>query len=125
MAVAPAIFSADASGSGPAAAQVIRVRNNEQTTESALGPIDLGPATDQVILVLYGCGIRGRTAQSAVAVTIGGVSAPIQYAGAQPAYTALDQMNVVIPRALAGRGTVDVVTTVDGLVANTVTVNIR
>jgi uncharacterized protein (TIGR03437 family) len=106
---------------------VVRVRaEGSQSIESALGPIDLGPATDQVILVLYGCGIRGHsTASTAVQVTIGSVVSNVLYAGAQPAYTALDQVNVTLPRSLAGRGNVDVVLTVDGLIANTVTINVR
>jgi uncharacterized protein (TIGR03437 family) len=37
----------------------------------------------------------------------------------------LDQINALIPRALIGRGEVDVVLTVDGKIANTVRVNIR
>jgi len=37
----------------------------------------------------------------------------------------LDQLNLIVPRSLAGRGEVDVVLTVDGRTANTVKVNIK
>jgi uncharacterized protein (TIGR03437 family) len=52
------------------------------------------------------------------------VEAPVEYAGEQGA-AGLDQVNVVLPRSLAGRGEVDVVLTVEGQAANTVRVNIQ
>ena len=93
-------------------------------------PLDLGPdrgvTTDQIFLILYGTGIRGRTAPSAVAIRIGNVAAPVLYAGEAPGFVGLDQINVgPLPRMLIGRGEVDVVLTVDGQVANTVKVSIR
>ncbi|MBI3934880.1 MAG: hypothetical protein HY316_09310 [Acidobacteria bacterium] len=127
-AAAAGLFSADASGRGLAAAAVVRVRaDGSQSYEPVLvgGPIDLGPETDQLILVLYGTGIRGRTALSAVTITVGGVNTPVLYAGPQNEFAGLDQVNVALPRSLAGRGEADVLLTVDGLPANTVTVNIR
>ena len=78
------------------------------------------------IKILYGTGIRNHsTSSSAVRVTIGGVESPPLLAGAEPTYTLLDQVNVMLPRSLAGRGNVDVLLTVDGLYANIVTINIR
>ena len=88
-------------------------------------PIDLGPPGEVVVLVLYGSGIRGRSSLSAVTATIGGVNAEVQYAGAQPDFVGLDQINVLVPRSLIGRGEVDIVLTVDGKAANTVRVNIK
>lgn len=125
--VAPALFSADASGSGLAGAGVVRVKaDGSQSIESATTPIDLGPSTDQVTLILYGTGIRGHsTSSSAAQVQIGGVNSTVLDAGAHPVFTGVDQVNVLIPRSLAGRGNVDVNLTVDGVPANTVTVNIR
>jgi uncharacterized protein (TIGR03437 family) len=87
-------------------------------------PLDLGAATDQVILELFGTGIRGRSALTAVTATIGGQAAEVQYAGPQGGFAGLDQVNVRVPRSLAGRGDVDVVLTVDGKTANTVTVRV-
>ncbi|HTP34546.1 MAG TPA: hypothetical protein VMJ75_20350 [Candidatus Acidoferrales bacterium] len=42
-----------------------------------------------------------------------------------PARTGLDQVNLVIPRSLAGAGEVPVVLTVDGQTASAVTVNLK
>jgi uncharacterized protein (TIGR03437 family) len=53
------------------------------------------------------------------------VDSSVQYAGQQGYYVGLDQVNVLLPRTLAGKGLVDVVMTVDGKTANTVTVQIR
>jgi len=44
---------------------------------------------------------------------------------AQPRYAGLDQVNVYVPRSLAGAGEVPVVLTADGVTANVVTVNIK
>ena len=88
-------------------------------------PIDMGPATDQIILELYGTGIRGRSSLGAVSATIGGVSAIVDYAGGVDGYAGLDQVNLRVPRSLAGRGEVDIVLTADGKTANTVTVNFK
>ena len=92
-------------------------------------PIDLGPdlgnATDQVFLLLFGTGFRNRSALSAVTCKIGGTDAEVLYAGLQGDFVGLDQSNVRIPRSLKGRGEVDVVMTVDGKAANTVRVNLK
>jgi uncharacterized protein (TIGR03437 family) len=88
-------------------------------------PIDLGPETEQAILMLFGTGIRARSTLAGVTATIGGTAAEVQYAGPQGDYVGLDQVNVRVPRSLAGRGDVDIVLTVDGKTANVVTVNIQ
>jgi len=89
-------------------------------------PIDLGEEGDQVVLVLFGTGIRGRTSLAGVRLTVGGVSVPVAYAGEQPDFVGLDQVNTAaLPRSLRGRGLVDVILTVDGKAPNTVTVVIR
>jgi len=85
-------------------------------------PIDLGPETDQVFLLLFGTGIRGGANAT---VKIGGVDAEVPYAGSQGGFVGLDQVNVKLPRALLGRGEVDLVLTVDGKAANTVRVRIK
>jgi uncharacterized protein (TIGR03437 family) len=71
---------------------------------------------------LYGTGIRGRSAQSAVSVTIGGGAATVEYADKHPVFAGLDQVNVRVPRSLSGRGVVDLVLMVEGKAANTVQV---
>ena len=134
--VAPGLFAATSNGQGLAAAQVQRVRGTassfEQTAyfDTTLGrfmpvPIDLNPATDQVYLVLYATGLRNRTDLSKVTVKIGGSTAQIAYAGAQPGFVGVDQINVLLPTNFSGRGEVDVNVTVDGKAANAVRVNIK
>ncbi|MGH9841857.1 MAG: fibronectin type III domain-containing protein [Blastocatellia bacterium] len=135
--VAPGLFAANANGQGVAAAVVLRIRaNNAQSYEpvarfdQSLGrfvsiSIDLGLSTDQVFLILYGTGIRYRSSLAAVTARIGGVTAQVSFAGAQGNLVGLDQVNVLLPRSLIGRGEVDITLTVDGKVANTVNARIK
>jgi uncharacterized protein (TIGR03437 family) len=135
--VAPALFSADASGQGLAAAVVLRVRADgsqvyepvarfDETTRKFVAiPIDLGSPGDTVFLVLFGTGIRGRQALSTVKAAMGGRIAEINYAGPQGSLFGLDQVNALIPRELQGRGDVDVLLNVDGQISNKVIINIR
>jgi uncharacterized protein (TIGR03437 family) len=134
--VAPGLFTANANGQGVPAALALRVSNGKQTFESIARldtatnrfvpmPIDLGAASDQVFLVLYGTGIRGRTSLSGVTLKVGGVDAPISFAQAQGSLAGLDQINALLPRTLSGRGEVDAVLTVDGKSANPVRVQIK
>jgi uncharacterized protein (TIGR03437 family) len=135
--VTPGLFSADASGKGWGAAVVLRIRAdgaqsyepivdyNTATRQFIPRPIDLGPASDQVYLVLFGTGIRNRTAVSAVKANVGGNEAPVLYAGEQSDFTGLDQINVRLPRSLAGRGDVEIKLMVDGRPANAVKAHIK
>jgi uncharacterized protein (TIGR03437 family) len=133
-AVAPGLFTANADGKGVAAALALRVAPDGGQTALEVfhavqggyvaTPLDLGAATDQVILELFGTGIRGRSALTAVTAKIGGQDAEVQYAGPQGGYAGLDQVNIRVPRSLAGRGNVDVVLTVDGKTANAVTIKV-
>jgi uncharacterized protein (TIGR03437 family) len=134
--VSPGLFSANANGSGVAAAVVMRrstgvadtfqpvQRFDAPTNQFVANPVDLGPASDQLTLMLFGTGIRGRGSLATVKVTIGGADAPVLFAGPQ-GMSGLDQINVTLPRTLAGRGSVDVVVIADGQTANTVTLTIR
>jgi uncharacterized protein (TIGR03437 family) len=135
--VAPGLFTMNNSGQGvPAALAIFARGDGSQTWQYVFNtgcqvgscqpvPLDLGPATDQVYLQLYGTGIRGRASLAGVAATIGGVAAAVQYAGPVEGLTGLDQVNLLVPRTLIGRGPVDVILTVDGRIANAVQVNIR
>lgn len=135
--VQPGVFAANATGQGVAAATALRIKaDGAQSLEPVArldpaskrfvaAPIDLGAETDQVFLALFGTGWRRRSSEAAVRVGVGGVNAPVTYAGAQGDLVGLDQINVRLPRSLAGRGEVDVVVTVDGQTANTVKVSIK
>jgi uncharacterized protein (TIGR03437 family) len=78
-----------------------------------------------VYVSLYGTGIRGASSLAAVKVTIGATAVPVQYAGPQPSFAGLDQVNVRLPGSLRGQGEVDLTLVVDGLPANTVRIGIR
>jgi uncharacterized protein (TIGR03437 family) len=134
--VAPGVFSANGNAKGVAAAQVVLIgpdgsqqyfpvaRCGAAPGSCVAQPINLG-TTGQAVLILYGTGIRGFTSLDNVRCTIGGVSAPILYAGPQNTFVGLDQVNVQLPAELAGRGEVDVTLWVDGQLSNTVTVSFQ
>ena len=108
--VAPGLFSV---------LQVVRLRNGVQTVEEPLlGVIDMGPDTDQVYLVLYGTGIRFRSSLANVTAKVAGLDVPVEYAGPQGGSPGLDQVNLRLPRSLAGRGGGAIELTVDGKSAN-------
>jgi uncharacterized protein (TIGR03437 family) len=135
--VTPGLFAANANGQGVAAAVVLRIKAdgtqsyeavaqlNASTNRYEAVPIDFGAATDQLFLVAYGTGFRYRSALSAVTCTVGGTNATVSYAGEQGSFVGLDQLNISLPRSLAGRGSADVVLSVDGKTANTVTVQFK
>lgn len=135
--VAPGLFSANANGQGVAAAVVLRIKaDGSQSYEPAAvfdqaqnrfiaRPIDPGPATDQLFLILFGTGLRNRSALAAVTATIGGANAEVLFADAQGGLVGLDQLNLRLPRSLAGRGDVEIAVIVDGMATNKVLCNIR
>ncbi len=112
------------------AAQVVRVRNGAQTVEPVSrldpggpwiivwSPIDMGPDTDQVYLAVFGTGLRFRSSLANLRAKIGGADIPVEYAGPQSEFAGLDQVNLRLPRSLAGRGAVTLELTVDGKAAN-------
>jgi uncharacterized protein (TIGR03437 family) len=135
--VTPGLFAANANGQGVAAALALRVKADGTQSFEPLArldpatnrfvslPLDLGPANEQVFLVLFGTGWRARTALSAVTVKLGGVDSEVQFAGAQGALAGVDQLNVRLPRSLIGRGEVDINLTVDSKVANVVSLALK
>ena len=108
-AATPAIFSLDATGIGPGAIL------NQDTSVNSTG----NPAARLSVIALYctgggvttpasadgeviGGALRYLAQQSAVTVTIGGVNAAVQYAGAVPgAVAGLTQINVKVPGGLS------------------------
>lgn len=135
--VSPGLFTANSSGDGVPAAFALRIRaDGTQSYETVARydealkrfvavQIDFGAATDQLYLIGFGTGFRNRSSLGAVTCTIGGVAADVLFAGSQDGYVGLDQANIAIPRSLTGRGNVDVVLRVDGVAANTVTINLK
>jgi uncharacterized protein (TIGR03437 family) len=124
--LAPALFSADGSGSGaPLGAAVLTRADGMQTVTPLTQPVAFGLAGDATTLVLYATGIRGVTSQNEVAVFVGGERLPVLYAGSQGTFTALDQINVTLPPRLRGAGPVAMRVVVEGLSSNTVTVTLN
>jgi uncharacterized protein (TIGR03437 family) len=109
-------------GTGAAKGYVVRVRNGSNTVESLSAPIDLGPSTDQVYVVLYGSGLGTVTSATA---TIGGTSTQVAYAGTSGTYPGVDQYNILVPRSLAGKGSVAVVATASGRLSNAALITIQ
>jgi uncharacterized protein (TIGR03437 family) len=147
--VAPSLFTSDQTGGWLAAAQVVIAHaDGSQTFMGSIAtcgnalvfdgmtwsdcvpiPINLGSTTDQVVLELFGTGIRGANSlaascqgcgYSAVRVMVGSSCNPalclttylqVLYAGSQGAggpgsFPGLDQVNVALPYSMAGAGTV-------------------
>src|SRR5204863_442930 len=135
--VAPGLFTANATGKGVAAASVLRIKADGSQIYESVGmydpvqnqfvarPIDLGPSTDQVFLILFGGGIRFRSDLTKVKIKAGGVDAPVTFAGAQGGFIGLDQINARLPRSLIGKSDVDVVLSVDGKAANAVKIAVK
>jgi uncharacterized protein (TIGR03437 family) len=132
--VAPGVFSLTGDGKGIAAANVVRYPQGGSPRVEPIAqydaasrrwtavPVDLSPPGDRVFLFLYGTGVRRA---GKVSVTVGGADAPLGFAGTQGEFAGLDQMNVELPRSLAGRGTAPIVVTADGKAANSVEVALK
>jgi uncharacterized protein (TIGR03437 family) len=130
---APAFFQMNAAGLAAGSALLVSA-DGKQTPENIFeveggnvvaSPINLGTAGEQCYLTLYATGVRNASSLAAVAVIIGGVSAPVKYAGPQGAFVGLDQVNVLIPSSLAGMGQVDVLMSVDGVDSPPVVITIQ
>jgi uncharacterized protein (TIGR03437 family) len=128
--VAPGLFTMGATK--VAAATAMRYPNDGSAT-TPVSVFDCSTGTCQttpialdgrstVYLTLYGTGIRGG---ANVICTVGGVSVPVQFAGPQGQYSGFDQVNIQLPPSLSGKGTLDVVLTVDGSLANTAQIGIK
>ena len=131
--VAPGLYTANFQGTDVAAAFFLRVAADGTRTQDLIFdpatatslPLDLGAAGDQLFVLLFGTGLRNGNQATA---TAGGESVPVL--GGKPlahsVFPGLDQANIgPMPLALAGRGEINVILTVDGQVANTVVVNIQ
>jgi uncharacterized protein (TIGR03437 family) len=133
-AVAPGIYTADSTGKGVAAGFAYTLHPDGTNSLATIVqcnaggvctavPIDMGAATDQVTLELFGTGIRGHT--GTVSAKVGTATATVAYAGPQNIFVGLDQVNITLPRSLIGAGAVTVALTVDTQAANPVTVTFK
>ncbi len=136
--VAPGLFAANSNGQGVPAALALRVKTDGAQVYELVAsydagqqryvplPLDLGPAGEELYLILYGTGARNFSNLANVLAQVGGTSAGVTYVGAVEGLVGLDQLNVgPLPRSLAGRGVVNIAVQVDGQAANVVTVSLR
>lgn len=135
--VSPGLFAANGNGEGPAAMSILRIKTDgslryEHPLQFDFGknayvalPVDLSSVDEEVYLLLFGTGLRYRSSLGNVTVTIGGVPAQVLYVGDQGNYPGLDQINVRLPKTLAGRGLVEIRLVVDQKPANAVQINFR
>ena len=124
---APAIFTEDASGTGPAAA----LKASDETLVTADNPLQAGEAVS-----LYATGLGLTTpgtgsfggldvAVQQPTVTVAGVNCPVTFAGAAPGYIGLDQINCTIPSGITSTASAPVVITSGSSVSNTATLAIQ
>ncbi len=139
--VSPTLFSMSGDGRGVAAAQAIRTTGTNLPVQTMVPVFECATSSSgasvcqatpialdsesMMTLVLYGTGLRNRSSLTNVIANINGVDVPVQYAGAQPGYEGLDQVNVMLPPSLSGSGNVNIVLTVDGQTANVVSIAIQ
>lgn len=135
--VAPALFTANGTGSGPAAMSVLRIGSTGKTEyENPLRfdfgrnayvamPIEIARPGEQVFLQLFGTGLRFRSSLTNVKATVGGVPVEVTFVGSQQDWPGVDQVNLRLPPSLAGRGLVEVRLVVDQISVNSVQVNLR
>jgi uncharacterized protein (TIGR03437 family) len=136
--VAPGIFTANANGSGAPAAIALRVSpDGSQTTQLAFdcsagagkcvpAAIDLGQPGDQVFLLLFGTGIRGRSALGAVrTVPFFEQFFEVLYAGPQSEYPGLDQINLRIKATPLVLGDLPLQLFINGRATNEVTLRFQ
>jgi uncharacterized protein (TIGR03437 family) len=132
-AVSPGLFQINSAGL--VAGTILRVEADGTEVYEALyevnaagsviaNPVDLSDASEQVYLFLYGTGIRGA-GTAGTTVTVGGVNTTVLFAGPQGSFVGLDQVNVMLPPALAGQGIAPIRLTADGVGANLATLTIK
>ena len=139
--VAPGIFAANGNGMGAAAAQLVVTHADGSQTVSLIYqcpggagsciavPVSLGSAAaDQATLVLYGTGVHNRARLADVTLSIvaptSSQALPVVCAGPVSGFTGLDQVNVPLPRGLAGAGPVTVAVSIAGTFSNFLSLNI-
>jgi uncharacterized protein (TIGR03437 family) len=144
------LFTADASGQGVPAGLLLRVKANSEQVYESLAQFDssqskLVPspivrrAGEQLFVILFGSGLRyapnsdndeSNGVAERVEATLGGINAPVVYAGIAPGYVGLEQVNIRIPDdAISNPNTIVTIRVRDVLnnlkQANSVTISIQ
>jgi uncharacterized protein (TIGR03437 family) len=136
-AVSPGLFTANADGQGAPAAIATRIAPDGTQSHqlvfrcgAAAGtcepvPIEMGGPGHQVVLSLYGTGIRGRSSLQAVQASIVGPPLDVLYAGPQGEFVGLDQVNVRLPAEPVVRDVQQLRLVIDGRLVNPVLVHLK
>jgi uncharacterized protein (TIGR03437 family) len=137
-AVAPGIFTAEASGRGWPAAQLLRVKSGGVLSYEPIARFDnianrfvgvpvefSAESNEELFLIVFGTGWRGQTSLAQVTATIGGTPVEVAAAVAQGSFAGLDQMNIRLPRTLAGRGETELAVVISGRNANPVKLAVK
>jgi uncharacterized protein (TIGR03437 family) len=128
-AAAPAIFTQNSSGSGPASA--LKASSSSLTLVTADNPLNAG---DTVALYATGLGLTapGTGSDSGLElaiqqpkVTVAGVICPVTFAGAAPGYIGLDQINCTIPAGIAATANAPVAIISGDRISNTATLAVN
>jgi uncharacterized protein (TIGR03437 family) len=128
--VAPALFTLN--GSGLAAASAVSVSSTGTQTAVPVysvasdgsfiaSPINV--ANGAVYLTLYGTGLQAA-GTAGVKATVNGTAAQVLFAGPS-AYTGVDQVNILLPASLGGKGNVNILVTAGGIQASAAQVTIQ
>lgn len=116
---APGVFITPIYSSAPAPAGYgVLVSGNKQTKTEIYTcppgqgacvflPLNFGQAQDQLFLSIYATGLRNLK-KSDIRVMANGVDLPVDYLGPHSYFVGLDQINIRIPRSLAGTGLTDI-----------------
>ncbi len=105
---APGIFTVTGDGTGPAAALCGQVSDDGMKFLISLPPCSVGTEMSPHYLILFGTGWRNA---SSTTVAFKGEGTEVttipSFAGKQPDFLGLDQINLTLPQSLAGKGTVE------------------
>ncbi|NOT62836.1 MAG: hypothetical protein HOP19_21720, partial [Acidobacteria bacterium] len=132
----PALFTANAAGTGVPAGVALRVKANGQQSYEPIARVEGGQIVaaalvrrsgESLYLVLYGAGLSASLDD--LEITIGGQPVRALYAGVAPGFAGLDQLNLALPANLpAGNAAITVkINDGDGnmLTSNTVTITLQ
>jgi uncharacterized protein (TIGR03437 family) len=99
----------------------LQMQTGSGEINDAASPINM--ANGAVYLSLYGTGFQAA-GTAGVKATVNGVAAQMVYAGPS-SYTGADQVNILLPASLAGKGNVNVLVTAGGVQASAAQVTIQ
>ena len=133
--VSPALFSMQGNGVGVAAATAVRATPGDASAQvpvpvfachsGTCAGVPIAVNGGAVFVTLDATGLRNRSTLGNVTVQAGGLVMPALFAGPQPQFAGLDQVNFQLPASLAGCGEIAVSVTAEGQTSNAVSLTIQ